>query len=46
MQSIRENTKLRNMISIMFFMATLLIFNSIPELQEFLELTPFPNEDF
>lgn len=46
MASISENTKLKRMLFFMFMMATALIFNTSTELQESLELVPFPDEDF
>lgn len=46
MESISENTKLKRMLFFMFMMATALIFNTSTELQESLELVPFPTDDF
>ena len=46
MESISENTKMKRMIFIMFAVATALIFNTSTELQEALELVPFPDDDF
>ena len=45
-QDIWENTKLRNMLFVMFGVALCCIFDYSEELREGLELVPFPNEEF
>lgn len=46
MQSISENTKLKRMLIVMFFVATMITFNTSEELTQMFELVPFPNEEF
>ena len=46
MQSISENKTLQRMIGFMFFMATCITFDLSPELRDYLELVPFPSEEF
>ena len=45
-QNITENKKLRNMLIVMFGLATCIIFDVSEDLRDFLELVPFPNEEF
>lgn len=46
MLSVSENTTLKRMIMFMFAMATAITFDVSPELREYLELVPFPTEEF
>ena len=45
-QDISENVKLKRMLMLMFFLATCIIFDVSEDLRDFLELVPFPNEEF
>ena len=46
MLSVSEHTTLKRMIFFMFAMATAITFDVSPELREYLELVPFPTEEF
>ena len=45
-EDISENLKLKRMLMAMFAFAACIIFDVSDDLREFLELTPFPTEEF
>lgn len=46
MEDISENTKLKRMLALNYFVCCLCIFDVSEELSEFLQLVPYPNEEF